>query len=434
MNTRALLVAVAVVVAGPIIAACGSSNTDTAVQPAAGSSGAAGVGAAPIITNLVLTPTCSSFSATWTTNVASDSSIAWGATATCDLGSATNASRVTSHGPLASTGALSGGTTYQVCVTSCSAGRSPCATQTASVTTTEPRILVGFTTWSAYMGGYSRCDMSYLTHLCFANIAPTDKDHRTLQAAGGWAAVDAAVTKAHNAGKKAVVSYADNFPEFADSPTNLAELVTNIKDMCTERHLDGIYVDSEGSATSGQRVALVAALYDAVHPLGIQIGYYSDGLALPIELSQYVDWVDVTFSAPTGDIDSEDKRFADYVSGLQVLQGWPKAKLNTVFMVYAFTGPPHREESCSYGDVVDAGLDVHASKGDIVAIDSLFYGANHAIPGGVLYWDGINLNQRKTDYILSNGYGGAMFFACDYDTSDSASSLIGNVYQGLGSP
>jgi GH18 family chitinase len=295
--------------------------------------------------------------------------------------------------------------------------------------------LIGSTTDYGYnSGNYQKIDMSYYTHLIYSGVeTATATDPTIVVPNASFAALTAIVNHAHSAGKKAICSFYNafvsvhGFQQIASNPTLLAQFTANVKNIVTTYGFDGILIDDEDpGGTVSSKIAMVSSLYAALNPLGKEIGYYFDG---PAGVVPYVDWLEVTFEG-SGD-NSENGRYNDFVAAnnARIAEGWPASKLLVLFQVYAYTNP--RVEIGPYSDIVAAGYDINQSQANASTINSAWYGANYPVPGGVLYWDGVNLNKRKIAYAQANGFGGYLCFASDYDVSPNSNSksLISNVYE-----
>ena len=302
---------------------------------------------------------------------------------------------------------------------------------------------IGWTSGNAIQGGYfNRINTNYLTTLGYTTVRPVSASDPTLRVHyGDWTHLDKVIAMAHGAGKRAMLSLYDDsslggcFKAFANNPTLLAQFAANVAAKVQEYSFEEVMIDHEDwSSSNAQRIAVAKAIWDALHPL--EVGYYSAGIDVPIEINQYCDWVEVAYN-PTVRPPTDDSELADYVNYITKLNtlGWPKNKLVTVFEVWAesYVGSSG-SGACSFGDLFAAGLDVNLSEASASTIDSMYYGPNYSVPGGKLIWQGLNFAKRKVAWMKANGYEHVTFFTSDFDTipNDSPSSLIRTVTELMG--
>ena len=306
--------------------------------------------------------------------------------------------------------------------------------------------LIGWTSGNAIIDGtFSRINYDYITTLAYTAVQPVSAADPTIEVHyGDFSHLTAVVAAAHGAGKSACISLYDDialggcFNAFVDTPALLAEFAANVATLVTTYDFDEVMVDHEDWTEAGpaypKRLAFLTAIYNAVHPLGVEVGYYSSGLTIPDTFEPYADWMEVAYN-PSGWPPVNE--FDDFVAATEdhVTAGWPKAKLVAVIEVWAdATVGGWGSPACTYNDLFVAGLDLYASSASRATIDSAFWGAGWTVPGGALYWHGINLIHQKIAWMLANGYENLTYFTSDYDTvpNDSPYSLIRNAFESLG--
>jgi hypothetical protein len=292
--------------------------------------------------------------------------------------------------------------------------------------------------WSYVWGTYHDANLSYLTHLGYTSIRPISSTDPTLEIHGvPDAALDIVVSMAHAAGIRAGGSLFDTTPagaiqNFINTPALLSQLASNIAVFCTNHNLDFLLIDWEPSdqPSNSEWYSLVSAIYNSIHPLGIELFIYNAGYILPASIKNMIDAIQLVYNNTGWD---EETQYGDMVRNFNLLvdAGWPGTKIIPLIWVYARSRIPGNE--FTFGDVYKAGLDVTQSIINFNGSIPSRFNNNQPWPtGGQLMLNGINLAKRIVAYAKKYG-GGFWVFESDYDTdpNDSPFSLIRNAYEEL---
>jgi GH18 family chitinase/chitodextrinase len=297
----------------------------------------------------------------------------------------------------------------------------PMTVQTAEAEPSK-RIVGYFPYWES--GDMSSIDYSKMTDIIYFHIWPNadgtldtslvdinqlhtirDSSHavgvKVLIAVGGW-------------------GVSDEFPAMASDPTARANFVSNVLDYLITNDLDGVDIDWETplnqEKTDNQDV-LLSDLSDALHPMAKLVTVAANGEVLELKPSAVnsVDWVNLmAYDMNWGN--AEHSTFDDSVSALLRYEagGIPKEKLA---LGIPFYGRDNNTNAIKYEDV--------ESSCNPLPEDNYCNG---------YFFNGINLVQQKSQFVLDNGYHGVMIWNLGQDTYDQT-SLLGAINQVLeGSP
>ncbi len=222
--------------------------------------------------------------------------------------------------------------------------------------------------------------------------------------------------RAHAEGVKVTISAggwgaSDGFPSIGQDPAVRAIFVSNVANFITSNDIDGVDIDWEtpiDQAKIDQQDILLSDLANTLHPLGkiVTVSVNGDTMELKPSAANNVDWVNVMAYDMNWN-NAEHSTFNDAVLALQRYEnaGIPKEKLE---MGIPFYGRDNTWSSAmKYEEIISACPLLQADDN---------YCNGH-------FFNGIDLVQQKTQYVLDNGYGGVMIWNLGQDTYDSTSLL-----------
>jgi GH18 family chitinase len=219
--------------------------------------------------------------------------------------------------------------------------------------------------------------------------------------------------RAHATGVKVTVAVggwgaSDGFPLMTQDPTARANFVSNITDFILTNNLDGVDINWEtpiNQTKIDSQDILLTELADTLHPLGKTITLAVSGSKIDLKTNDSIDWIHVMAYDMNWN-NAEHSTFDDSVSALKMYEdiGIPKDKLVLGMPFYG------RAEgwisAMNYQEIVSLCNPMPSEN----------YCDNH-------FFNGIDLVQQKTQYVLNNNYGGVMIWNLAQDTHDKTSLL-----------
>ena len=260
----------------------------------------------------------------------------------------------------------------------------------------------------------SKIDFSAMTHVNYFQIA-ADTDG-TLEPGGvNTAHLDSTVAMLHAMGITVSITVGpQSFVTLSASATARANFATNIVNFALAHNLDGVDIDWEPPA--GNNYAnyglLIDALYAAEHPQHMLITAAVNPITNEIPKNQVnteMDWINVMcydFSY------ANHSTYADATSGMVDWTNYGVTK-NKLVMGMPFYG----RQGTSWSNTSTETYTTIASN----------YLTNHgALPAPDLdladgwYYNGVETMRQKAQYVVSNGYGGAMIWELSQDQWNSS--------------
>ncbi|MFZ8921691.1 MAG: glycosyl hydrolase family 18 protein [Nitrosopumilaceae archaeon] len=201
----------------------------------------------------------------------------------------------------------------------------------------------------------------------------------------------------------------DGFPIMAANSTARANFVSNVVQYVLDNDLDGIDINWETQINQEKidsQDILLEDLSDALRPLGKLVTVATSGEIVELKptASSYVDWVNVmAYDMNWGN--AEHSTFDDSISALEMYhnEGISKEKL---LLGIPFYGRDSDTNAIKYNEIVSI---CNPSPSD-----------NNC---NGYFFNGIDLVQQKTQYVLDNGYGGVMIWNTGQDAYDQTSLL-----------
>lgn len=279
-------------------------------------------------------------------------------------------------------------------------------------------------------------DFGLMTHAVWEGVKVTGPTDPTLVEYYGYplSQITDCVNAGHAAGTKVLAALFGTMNDLAlvdADPAMREQLLDNLVDLTTAYNLDGIEVDWEQSTAQPQIDALVIDLYNRLNPLGkmVTVAVYPNDHMVSNAVDPYVEWIDVLcygWNKDTG----EHALYEDCVDSMEfwASYGHPKNKL---IMGMPFAGKSPRDAAgnyiwARYVQIVDnfPGL---TSDQNYYYADTWVDG--RAIPGGYIWFNGIDLARQKVDFLLDGKYGGVMCYSVAWmDKLNDPRSLLQNIY------
>jgi GH18 family chitinase len=202
------------------------------------------------------------------------------------------------------------------------------------------------------------------------------------------------------------------------APARRAGFVATLARYVAAHGLDGLDLDLEGPAITGDYGAFVRALAQALRPRGrlltaaLSQGYGGD--RVPASAFASLDWVNIMAYDATGDWSPQSPgqhsslEFAQGSAAYWLARGLPRSKavLGVPFYGYGF-GAAFRARDYPYAEIVAA----HP-------------GAEHADQvGNTIWYNGMPTIRAKTEYVRAEGLAGVMIWSLDSDAPGGRSLL-----------
>lgn len=270
--------------------------------------------------------------------------------------------------------------------------------------------IVGYLPYYRYSSAFSKIDWSALTHVNYFSIT-TDTAGVITSTNVTAAALNAVVSAAHAAGVTVGITVGpQSFSTLAASATARAAFATNVVNYALQYNLDCIDIDWEPPA--GNNVAnygtLISDLYNVANPQKIMITAAVNPWTNEIPASAVntkMAWLNVMCY----DFDyANHSTYAQAVSGMVDWTNYGVAK-NKILMGMPFYGKQgtswSNDTSSTYATMIANYLTDNGGTYPSPDIDfiSNFYG------------NGIETVRAKMQYVVSNGYGGAMIWELGQD-------------------
>jgi hypothetical protein len=286
-------------------------------------------------------------------------------------------------------------------------------------------------------GKLDQVEVSKLDYLVYGQIAVASGSDPTLTMFGGvpWTYLDATVTAAHGAGKKALVSLGavTDLCSIVPNAGLRGQLVSNLVTLANTHGFDGIDIDWEEDPLcyghADMLHTLITELYAQLHPAGKILTAYSwrmvDPFDIAIETEPYLELI--TLSRYVDPDEAGQFRPAMQLDNWAA-QGWPKSKLFAGVPLYGWDS--RNTTICTYADIINQfnpGLDVNSVAAPTVS-SSYTDNSQEPVVGGTLFFSGVNRDERIENYVKSNGYGGLMFWEIGYDKLGDDRSVLRHMY------
>lgn len=276
------------------------------------------------------------------------------------------------------------------------------------------RIVGYFPWWES--GDIDSIDYSKVTDIIYFHIWPnTDGSLDTTDINYDISNLHTIRDRAHAAGVNVLISaggwgVSDAFPAMTADPIARANFVTNVENFIATHDLDGIDIDWEPIDTEAKKdnfALLLSDLSDALQPDGklVTVAVNADRVELRASAVNSLSWVNIMAYDMNWN-NAEHSTFSDAVAALDRYEaiGIPKEKLVLGIPFYGRSSEWSSE--MKYEDIVS--LCTPSSNQN--------YCDGH-------YFNGIDLVQQKSQYVLDNGYDGVMVWNLGQDTYDQTSLL-----------
>ena len=282
--------------------------------------------------------------------------------------------------------------------------------QTVSAESSK-RVVGYFPYWES--GDVDSIDYSKVTDIIYFHIWP-NSDGTLETNAVNVNDLNTINDNAHSAGVNVLIAVggwgvSDEFPAMVADTAARENFVSNIVQYVLDNNLDGVDIDWETPINQEKiknQDLLLADLSNALHPLGKTVTVAANGeiAELQSSASDSVDWVNVmAYDMNWGN--AEHSTFDDSVAALQryETEGIPKDKL---VLGMPFYGRDDNTNAIKYEEIVS---------------DCSPLPAENNCNG--YFFNGIEMIQQKTQYVLDNGYQGVMIWNLGQDTYDQTSLL-----------
>lgn len=287
----------------------------------------------------------------------------------------------------------------------------------------------------------NQVNLSLLTHLIVSDVTVTSATDPTLYSGWGMSYVNTQLTtwanKCHPLGVGIYVDLYDSTTKLASivaSPTLLAQLAVNIKNLIIANNLDGVSLDWEVTKTQAQMDTLINAIYAQLNPIGKEIVIAGNWYAPDCSLTgfQKVNFVnmmtyDMTWSPAVGRL-PQHSLFEDMVSAMMLWAnaGYDRTKLGVGIPFY---GKDSSANGFLWSEIVN---NLHpysnVNQANVTSITG-WNGAVKTVSGGVIWWNGLDLVRQKVDWVLANGFGGMMIFSLAQDSFVSGYNMLQTIYE-----
>jgi hypothetical protein len=290
---------------------------------------------------------------------------------------------------------------------------------------------------SPFIGYLGIIELNKLTHLIYTDIRPAADDNATLLSPyDGWNNIIACVSAGHAAGIKVLASLylngTDGSYPITDNATLRATLVSNISSAITTYSLDGIDINWEGSVAYDHDTGLenlINNLYTAIHPSGKIISVtgnqlpLSTGFDITVAESAKVEFISILT------YDLAVPIHAPYAEDIVSMAAWGDAGYDKSKLLFGipFYGYDNAWTGFFFGTITDNLTPLSSqNSANVSAINGV------VVNGGFVWWNGIDLAKQKMDWVIANGYGGAMCYDVGEDKLSSDNrSLLYNIYNEL---
>ncbi len=288
---------------------------------------------------------------------------------------------------------------------------SPLAAQTVEAEPSK-RIVGYFPYWES--GDTNSIDYTKLTDIIYFHIWP-NADGSLDTSAVNTNDLNTIRNNAHSAGVNVLIAVggwgvSNGFPAMAADNNARANFVANIANYIAANNLDGVDIDWEtpiDQTKIDNQDILLSDLSNTLQPLGKLVTVAANGEVAELKSSAAgsVDWVNVmAYDMNWGN--AEHSTFSDSVASLQMYEnaGIPKEKLS---LGIPFYGRDDNTNAIKYEDVVSACNPLPSEN----TCNGYFF-------------NGIDLVQQKSQFVLDNGYDGVMIWNLGQDTYEDNTSLL----------
>lgn len=197
-----------------------------------------------------------------------------------------------------------------------------------------------------------------------------------------------------------------HFSAMAANTPARANFVGQMVQYCRDYALDGVNLDWEPVSTTADRnnySLLISEFKDALMPDGktLSVAVFALGSEFTPSVIDKIDWLNVM----AYDMGTPHSTYEGAIAALDhwVAFGFEKSKIN---LGMPFYGRNAAGEYFAYKDIV-----------------AQFSPAPDQDQAGGIYFNGRDTIRRKTHYVMTNGYGGIMFWDLTGDTLDGTSLL-----------
>ncbi len=276
---------------------------------------------------------------------------------------------------------------------------------------TSTRIVGYFPYWES--GDVSSIDYSKLTDIIYFHIWP-NSDGSLNTSAINYYDLNTIRDQAHSSGVRVLIAVggggvSDEFPIMAYDDVARSNFVNNITDFILDNNLDGVDLDWE-TRINQQKIdyqdVLLEDLASKLHPLEkiVTVAVNGEVVELKESSANHVDWVNImAYDMNWGT--AEHSTFVDSADAIKSYEsiGISKEKLT---LGITFYGRDNSSNAIKYEE--------------IVLLCSPLPSENYC---NDYFFNGIDLVNQKTQYVLDNGYGGVMVWNLGQDTNDKTSLL-----------
>jgi GH18 family chitinase len=295
----------------------------------------------------------------------------------------------------------------------------PMTVQTTEATTSK-KIIGYFPEWES--ADVVNIDYSKLTHIIYFHIWP-NPDGSLDTSAVDTNDLNTIRENAHDVGVKVLISaggggVSNGFSPMTSNDTSRASFVNNTVQFINEYDLDGVDINWEPLNTAAKKnnqAILLADLKTALHDKIVTVAVNAERLDLYSSSADDIDWANLlAYDMNWGH--GEHSNFEDSVAALEryVAEGIPEEKLA---LGIPFYGRDLQTKAMKYEDIV-------------ITCNPLLPSENYC---DGYFFNGIDLVQQKSQFVLNSNYTGVMIWNLGQDTYDNT-SLLNAIYEVLDIP
>lgn len=262
-------------------------------------------------------------------------------------------------------------------------------------------------------GDFDFIDYSKVTDIIYFHIWP-NSDGSLNTSAINQNDLNTIRDRAHNSGANILIAVggwgvSESFPDVVQNAATREIFVSNLINFTTTNNLDGVDIDWEtpiDQTKIDNQELLLLDLVNGLHPLGKLVTVAANGeiVELKSNAGNSVDWVNI-MAYDMNWRSAEHSTYADSVAALEryQLEGISKEKLA---LGIPFYGRNDQSDALKYEEIVSACNPLPSSN----TCNGYFF-------------NGIDLVNQKTQYVIDQGYFGVMIWNLGQDTYDQTSLL-----------